>query len=450
MITREMLPKEFQYLDISNPLFNEALDLCLNSEKNLFIQAKAGCGKSKIIEVISNVLPNCAVTATTANAGANLTTSKVAAKTVHSLVGIPPVPIFLKGDYKCYPAQKKVMQGIETLIIDEVGMLASNVLDYIVDKFEHCVGFIPRIILFGDIFQLPPVVQMSDPVIKQYFDTVYNGNIMFFNAKCFEELEIETHFLQHSYRQNDPEFVRILDDISRGRATQEDLDIINSRKMPVVSFEKTHNNYVYLATTNKVVDKMNKDYFDMFDSNEMREYKPRFSGQTDSLQKIATPVTLKKGMQVMLTANLEKDIFNGLSGKVKELHSDSVIVEFDSKLFKGEYCVSYTEWNEYKYEVIDNKLVRKIVGTVSTLPLKVNKAITVHKSQGKTLEEAYIALNGWTPEGIIYVALSRLTSLDGLGLSRNLTLNDIKVSQEAVNFIDRYYAAEIQKQAAGE
>jgi ATP-dependent exoDNAse (exonuclease V) alpha subunit len=299
-------------------------------------------------------------------------------------------------------------------------------------------GGIP-LILVGDLFQLPPVVQRGPEMeyIQQEYASPY-----FFSARAFQSTGIRVLHLDDVFRQKDDEFVRLLNAIRTRTVTRQDLDRLNSRFRP--RFQPPEDEaWITLTATNRVADAINRRQIERL-RTEQYVYEGETSGRFSNLKETSLPappgLALREGAQVMFLRN---DPFgrwvNGTMGRVKYLDEDEIEVEVGGPGGPVE-TVERGSWEMYEYvfNTRDNRLEAEVAGTYEQYPLRPAYAITIHKSQGKTFDRVIVDLGGGAfAHGQTYVALSRLVSLDGLVLRRRLSPRDLILDEEVVAFASR-------------
>jgi hypothetical protein len=271
-----------------------------------------------------------------------------------------------------------------------------------------------QVLFIGDLQQLPPVVKDDEwRVLGEYYKSPY-----FFEAWCIRKdppLYLE---LEKIYRQADKTFIGILNNLRDNKLEEEDVEILNSHYQP--DFRPDENeNYIYITTHNRMADQINKDRMERLQAK-VFSY---FADVKGEFNEMAYPVDykleLKVGAQVMFTKNdlnAEKRYFNGKIGKVKRLDEDVIEVGLEDGTC---IVVDKNEWKNTKYKLNEatNEINEEHVGSFTQYPLKLAWAITVHKSQGLTFDRAIVDIGQVFAPGQAYVALSRLTSLDGLVLT---------------------------------
>ena len=394
----------------------------------VFITGGAGTGKSTfvrwaLLEFDGSVL----LGAPTAMAALN-----VGGKTLHSLCQLPPGWI-VKKEIKHVPQRKEIIEA-KLLIIDEISMVTSNLLDGVSAFLQinrgvnKPFGGIP-VIMVGDMFQLPPVVK---PSLQTLFVKHY-GSAKFYNAKCLQNAIYYAVELNRTYRQSDQAFVDILTRLREGVDLRATINLLNTS---CAILDQPPDGSVSLSPRNKDVDEINKRAL-MKLPGTMKSYRGIVKGQFQS-GRLPAPknLVLKIGTQILFTRNdTAKRWINGTIGIVQRLLKDKIFVRLQDT---GKVVdVGRTQWIDYHYgwDKRGGKIERKKIGSYRQFPLIAAWASTIHKSQGKTIEKVHLDLGSGSFEtGQTYVALSRCRSLKGLSMSRPLIVDDILVDFESKHF----------------
>ena len=422
-----------------NDQFRKALDILENTSKNVFITGKAGTGKSTLLKYFrEHTHKNMVVLAPTGVAALN-----VGGETIHSFFRFKPdiTPDKVK---KIKGRNAGVYRELHAIVIDEVSMVRADLLDC-VDAFLRLngpSGLSPfgglQMIFIGDLYQLPPVVSQNE---RGLFASHYDGPY-FFNAKVMEEFALEFVELEKIYRQKDAGFIGILNAIRNNSATERDLAALNKRVGAALEHSLDDGYTVHLLSTNKAAYEINSGHLDALDGRE-HAYRARIEGDFSKESYPADEeLLLKKGAQVMLLNNEPNGRWvNGSMGAVEDIKSEpgsgeeSVLVRLaDGSLEEvGRHAWEMFHFN-YDHEA--RKVVAETAGVFRQYPLKLAWAITIHKSQGKTFENAVIDFGrGMFAHGQAYVALSRCVSLEGMSLTRAMRSSDILMDWRVVKFL---------------
>jgi ATP-dependent exoDNAse (exonuclease V) alpha subunit len=336
-------------------------------------------------------------------------------------------------------------KNLEVLVIDEISMVRADLLDGM-DKFLRVnrENFRPfggvQVVLFGDLFQLPPVVT-RDPVEASYFTDFYDSPY-FFSAKIFQddEFQLETLELRKVYRQESRHFLRLLEAVRVNAFDHDDLEDLNERHLP--QFAETEG-YITLCARNVTADRINLRELSLLDSPEF-EFLADVKGQFDpALYPAEFSLKLKKGAQVMFVRNdmEERRFVNGTIGKITQLSKDTIVVETDEQGKKRRIEVPKAEWEVIRYKgAATGGIETEVVGSYIQYPLRLAWAITIHKSQGKTFDKVLIDLGGGAFEhGQLYVALSRCRTLEGVVLRQPIRPQDVITDDRVVEFYEKRF-----------
>lgn len=417
--------------------FRVLLDEMENGNGHLFITGQAGTGKSTLLRIFQkSTAKKVVVTAPTGVSALN-----VGGQTIHSFCMFPPA---LFGPNEVRKGRfKKLYNAMEILIIDEVSMLRVELLDRI-DVFlrKNRGRNIPfggvRLIMFGDLFQLPPVIRREEEMILTQwgYETRY-----FFSAFCLQSPALwSVHELSRVFRQSDEGFLRLLRAIRMNAADMDDLNTLNTRIRPLSEEDGLR---IILAARNQKVDQINQARLASIDSP-IRIYMAKSEGQfASSAYPVDSELALKVGTQVMFTRNDSEGAFvNGTLGEVVDMYAEGVKVRvINDKNEESIIEVAPVTWEMYKYgepKPGSQEIPREVVGSFTQLPLRLAWAVTIHKSQGQTFDRMHLDMSGGMFEhGQLYVALSRCRTLDGITLSHPVTMRDIHLDEQVVDFYQR-------------
>ena len=453
-----------------NPKFIEGklvLRHLLAGNKNTLVTGAGGTGKSYILTEFAKSLgsKSVAVVSFTGIAAMN-----VHGETVNSFFGFPAYSgLSFKDWSRMSPRARQKYQALDVLIVDEVSMLSADALDAIDNKLREAkrvdapFGGV-RVILFGDPYQLPPVVKNTDELMYKKILEKYPMGCWFFEAEVYEEADFEIIELTTNQRvdENNPDaglFIDALRKIRTGDVTDQVLALFNNR----VGKEPAGSNYFTIVSTNSEVDRINKLNMDLLKTPlHTFECSARIFGSLASEEidwSKVTPVKtleLRKGALVIFLKNDDQGSHvvdgeskprwaNGGQGVVEGFTDDGqgVLVKVQTTAGKTfVHTVYRSNWDEIEHTPVTRRLPSgahksdlepKVVATYSQFPLKLAWALTVHKSQGQTYENMKFDPAGTFEAGQCYVALSRATSFAGIGLISPITKKQIKVN-EAVQY----------------
>lgn len=422
--------------------FEKAFESLEYTGQNVFITGKAGTGKSTFLDYFrKHTKKNIVVVAPTGVSALN-----VRGQTIHSFFGLEPRFIDVSAIGK--RRNRKTYQQIDLVIIDEISMVRADVMDGI-EKVLRING--PQqgtpfggvqICVIGDLFQLPPVITGEE---EEYFNRFYNSPF-FFDAHSFDMDDFELVRFNNIFRQEDDDFINTLNRVRVGQKHAEILNFLNERYgVDLEEYESS----VTLCSTNKIADELNKSKLKALPGVPYT-FKGNLKGDFDKAKgRLPCPerLVLKKNSQVMFVKNdPEKRWVNGTIGQVVELSLKSIEVEIIKNGEPRRFKIEQEKWPSIRYSFDDDedKLVEEEVGSFSQYPLILAWAITIHKSQGKTLDSAIIDLGrGAFAAGQLYVALSRCRHFDKIALKTPIQARDIKCDARILSFVKAY--AENQK-----
>ncbi|MFP7761773.1 ATP-dependent RecD-like DNA helicase [Marisediminicola sp. LYQ85] len=408
-------------------------DAIETTREHIFVTGRAGTGKSTLLNHLSwNTSKQLVICAPTGVAALN-----VGGQTIHSLFRLP-IGVIADHEIEQTADVRKLLNTIETLVIDEVSMVNADLLDAI-DRalrqarqrpFEAFGGV--QVVLFGDPYQLAPVPGDADE--RAYFTDQYRS-MWFFDAKVWNDADLRIYELSVIHRQHEEEFKDMLNAVRHGVVTAEIAQRLNetgARPAPT-------DGAITLATRNDTVNSINARSLAALPGRTLTarasitgDFGGRAFPADDALE-------LKVGARVMFLRNdADQRWVNGSVGTVTRITS-TVFVEIDGT----EHEVQPAVWEKFKYSYspVTKELKRDIVAEFQQFPLRLAWAVTIHKSQGKTYDRAIVDLGqrSFAP-GQTYVALSRITELDGLYLSRDLRPSDIIVDDDVRRFMEKAQA----------
>ncbi len=407
----------------------KAFELC-KKRKNIVVLGSGGSGKSFFINYIKDYYKGkfIAVTSTTGISAFN-----IGGLTLHSFIGFgngeKSVDLLLR---KMNSDAKKRIRNLEVLIIDEISMLSAELFEkinkifQIIRKNTNFFGNI-QVVLCGDFFQLLPVFKNPNDdrrllVESDLFKKNFNKN--------------NTIVLKKNYRQdNDKIYYNLLEKIRKGIFDKEDIALLKQRigKIPEADLK----NCIQLVSSNKKATLINNEMNKQINSEE-KIYHSHFSlSGDDNITNVLkndleyqfekrgmNKLLLKIGSRIMLikNVNVSNGLVNGATGIITNFKNGNPIIKFDK--INEEIEISTVE---FEVELNSNKVIGH------QLPLILAWALTIHKSQSLTLDNAYLDLDDCFCDAQVYVALSRLKSLNGIFL-KSFDENKIKVNETVSNF----------------
>ena len=421
-----------------NKQFSKALHLLQHGSGNLFVTGKAGTGKSTLLRYFrAHTIKKLVVLAPTGVAALN-----VEGETIHSFFGFKPgiTPDKVKRAHK---KDAEIYKELEAIVIDEASMVRADLLDC-VDAFMRLNGKDPlkpfggaQLALFGDLYQLPPVVTGPE---REIFSSYYEGPY-FFNAHVFKKTGLEYLELEKIYRQKDQGFIDILNAIRNNSMNPAQLAHLNRRVGTDVEADG-RGLTVRLLTTNSDAAGINNERLRCLDGRS-HVYKAETTGEfTRDSYPADYELHLKAGAHVMLLNNdpdgrwvngtmaYLQDIMKGPEGDPDIIHvrlADGSVEEVEPNAW---------ELFHFTLDKEAGKIKTETAGTFTQYPLKLAWGITIHKSQGKTFERAVIDLGRRAfAAGQTYVALSRCVSLEGLSLAREVRPSDVRTDWRIVRYV---------------
>ncbi|MCT4699376.1 helix-turn-helix domain-containing protein [Tenacibaculum haliotis] len=414
---------------------NRELELAIQfiekTDRNLFITGKAGTGKTTFLHKIkSESLKRMVIVAPTGVAAIN-----AKGVTIHSFFQMPFGPILPNQLTNTTNQQRKfnktkidIIRSLDLVIIDEISMVRADLLDGIDQvlrkyKDRNKVFGGAQVLMIGDLQQLSPVVKPNEwSLLQQHYNSVY-----FFSSKAFQESNTVSIELKKIYRQDNEEFIAILNEIRNDSLSEKSEQILNKRYNP--DFEPQKNDgYITLTTHNRRADAINNLELEKLKKKSVF-FKAIVSGKfNENAYPNSEKLELKVGAQVMFIKNdssPEKRYFNGKIGMITMIDDDTIYVKCPND--DAEIETKKETWENINYSINEEtkEIKEDVTGAFSQIPLRLAWAITIHKSQGLTFERAIIDAEASFAHGQTYVALSRCTTLEGIVLKTQIKNSSI-------------------------
>lgn len=421
----------------SDPL-RLAMEFSCFTSRSLFVTGRAGTGKTTFLSAVrERSRKKMIVVAPTGIAAVN-----ASGVTIHSFFQFPSVLLneeFFKEAFPVYDADKRnLIRGLELLIIDEISMVRADVMDAIDRVLRHYRGTLSvpfggvQLLMLGDLFQLPPVV---DDRSGGAFNRVYSTPF-FFSSRSVRELDYLVIELSQVFRQADDRFVALLSAIRTNSISEADMHLLNER---CFKNGKVPADAVFLTTHRTTADDLNSAALDKLEGSVV-ELEAVIEGEfPGSLDPSPRCLRLKPGAQIIFTKNdasEENEYYNGKAGVIKEIGSDRLMIAINNDRIIE---LERSAWvnRGLKADPLTGTIGWVELGVFRQYPVRLAWAVTIHKCQGMTFDKAVIdARNAFAP-GQVYVALSRLRTLDGLFLKAPLTAESIQTDSRVVDFFAR-------------
>jgi hypothetical protein len=412
------------------------LDFLNHTNQPIFLTGKAGTGKTTLLKRIKETIKkNYAVVAPTAVAAIN-----AGGVTLHSFFQIPfgPLPPIEEPTQpvKYSEDKTKLLRCLELLIIDEISMVRVDIIDFIDRTLKKVKGSnLPfggvQVLMIGDLYQLSPIFHDAWHILREHYQSPY-----FFDGQVFRSTSMITFTLEKVYRQSDPVFLEILNKIRENTMDEGLLATLNERYDATLD-TGWKEDYITLTTHNNLVSEINNNCLALL-SGETYTFTAEVTGD---FPKDAYPsdevLELKVGAQIIFIKNDssgKKQFYNGKAAKITHLSDQHIKVQFIDG--NKEIEVEREIWQNVKYNLdqTDNKINEVNTGSFAQYPFKLAWAITVHKSQGLTFDQAIVDVSAAFAHGHAYVALSRCRSLEGLILKSPVKLENIITDPRVASF----------------
>lgn len=421
------------------------------TDMNVLLLGKAGTGKTTFLRsIMDSRVKRAIVVAPTGVAAIN-----AGGSTLHSFFQLPLAPFvpgatFKPNDNKQFNinrTKQKIIRSLDLLIIDEISMVRADLLDAVdatLRQQRHTsrpFGGV-QLLMIGDLAQLAPVLKDEDrELLSRYYSSPY-----FFESKALQKTPHVSIELTHVYRQRDPQFVALLQQIRTGRPNDESLRLLNSRYMPNFN-PRDDEGYIRLTTHNRQADAYNEERLAAL-TTPMFTFDAEVKGNfPDQLFPVDRQLRLRKGTQVMFCKNdssIQHRYYNGKVGQVTEIDNDSITVHCPDD--GSDISLQREMWENTRYTLNEKtkEIEEQVEGTFSQYPLRYAWAITIHKSQGLTFDRCIVDAARAFASGQVYVALSRCRTLEGLVLSSPLGQNAVITDRGVEQFVTEQQEAAAQ------
>lgn len=414
-----------------------AWDFVERTGVSIFLTGKAGTGKTSFLkEVMKNSAKTAVVVAPTGVAAIN-----AGGVTIHSFFQISPAPYIpgaeTRDNYAFSKHKLRVIRSIDLLVIDEISMVRADLLDAIDNALRKYrrdsrpFGGV-QLLMIGDLQQLAPVVTPRDEeILRDHYSTPY-----FFGSRALSQIPYVTIRLEKVFRQQNLDFVELLNHVRDNRLTDSDRRMLNGRLNPAFIPDK-ESGYIRLTTHNSSADSYNENQLRKLPSNPVR-YRAQIKGTFPELAyPTAEELVIKPGAQVMFVKNdtAAREYYNGLIGHVVRADDHSATIRVPGRQTPIEVTPQVWENSKYKVNEQTNTIETEVQGTFTQMPLRLAWAITIHKSQGLTFDRVIIDAGASFAPGQVYVALSRCRTLEGLVLATPIAEDSLRPDPAVAEYI---------------
>lgn len=421
-----------------NPEARQVLTLLETAEQPVFLTGRAGTGKSTLLRHFRKTTRRKPVVlAPTGVAAVN-----IGGQTIHSFFGFP-LGITPNKAKALKPKDRQLYQKLSCVVIDEISMVRADLLDC-VDAFLRVHGphrGLPfggvQMVMVGDLLQLPPVVPPEEATIfRTYYASPY-----FFDANVFQDMPLQTVELTTVYRQSDPAFVALLDDLRQGFLSPNQLKVLNqhcsAKALPASGIQPIH-----LVTTNAMAQQLNDRQLAALTARAVTFRGDLTGAFSESQTPTSRELILKKGARIMMLNNDRHGHWvNGDVGRLvgmRPRQDDAAITVLLDNGHRG--IVEKHRWElvRFVYDETLGSIESRVIGSFTQYPVRLAWASTIHKAQGKTFDHVVVDFGRRTfAPGQAYVALSRCTSLEGLHLTTPIEARHVFLDPHVQAFLRR-------------
>lgn len=413
------------------------------SQRLIWISGRAGTGKSTFLQYLNEKIRPRNTVYLAPTAVAALT---IGGQTIHSFFWLDPkeeayfeTTLDPERERQLHPR----LAMVETIVIDEISMVRADLLDEMDRRMRKAKGHseLPfggsRLVLFGDAYQLPPITPDPFSSTGQLFERRYKSPF-FFSSKVLRTKARRICRIEFTrvFRQNEVDFLATLDRCRSGETTEADLDLLQSRVLP--EGKKPPADHIVLTARNDEARRLNQYRINAL-PGQTRSYKAASTGNfADTLDDEDLPaprmLELKVGARVMCTVNQpERRLVNGALATVVALEDESIMLQDET----GQFAVEPHVWKKLRFALRSGRLVEETADEYRQYPFVLGWAITIHRAQGRTLEKVFVDLSrGAFAAGQAYVAISRVTRLDGLLLRTRPRVRDFFINERVTAFLE--------------
>ena len=410
----------------------DAFNTIERTHSNILILGQAGTGKSTFVQYLKSASSKRVVCACpTAVSALN-----IGGQTIHSLFQIQPRDFIMPELLKLKAKPRNILNATDILVIDEISMVAPDLLDAIdilarqARRNNEPFGGI-QVVAIGDMFQLPPVITRDS---EQYYEQAYEyKNAYFFDANVYKRADFIKYDFNMVYRQSDNDLLQNLMRLRDGDTNA--LDFFNACR---IDEENVRKNAVIITPFRNVAERINTDKLNQINAPEIT-YNGVLSGNFNA-NDVPAPMELKlkQGALVMFVKNGDK-WHNGSVGIVENLGAKEIIVQLLDNDKNDLVVVKPEKWEKIEYSRDENdRIIENEIGSYKQFPLTLGYAMTIHKSQGKTLSKVIIDISrGAFAHGQTYVALSRTRSAKDMHIVKPLTYRDVIFDKRILDFVSK-------------
>ena len=396
----------------------------LKSGANVFLTGRAGTGKTfvlnKYIKEQEDEGKTVIITAPTGIAALNLN-----GVTMHSAFGIP-IPAFGHYDFELVPSKIKLAIEADIIVIDEISMCRVDVFEFfymVLKKVKEIKGKMPQVIVSGDFYQLPPIVKKDE--LSKFKRLALDESGYAFTSPYWKKMKFKFVELTEIVRQKDEDFIKNLELLRTGDTSC--LPFFNEKVEPFIPDDA-----IYICSTNQKADEINNRCLEELEGVKVA-YTAKRTGFCAKEYTVDDNLYLKEGCKVVVMTNdvINEKYKNGSIGTVKRCLDDCVLVNIENT--NEDVFIGFHSFDTNKVTVTNGLTTKKKIGSFEQIPLKLAYAVTMHKTQGQTYEKAIISPSSFA-DGQLYVALSRVKSLNGLYLDDYIMPEDIKINEKVIDF----------------